>query len=300
MTDTATCFSLVRGRRMRVTKLDSCGRPQLGPTSQVVTDGFISVALTANVDAGTEISVSNAAGKVCVQSPAIPEFKNYAVAIDFCGVDPDLISLLTDNTRVIDLVTSKATGFRVDSAVDLTQVLVAIELWSEVPNNACDADQVAANFGYMLLPFVSGGTLGDFTVQNDAVNFSLANATTRDGAGWDVGPYNVVRAGGGAAAPLATPVTATTHLHVQLTDVAPPAVQCGSQMLGTPSTGAAQGAPATLSPSNSYPPTSFADTAGKTALIASPSTAWTTGNYVLLGDGSKMHWSGTAWVAGPA
>jgi hypothetical protein len=28
--------------------------------------------------------------------------------------------------------------------------------------------------------------------------------------------------------------------------------------------------------------------------------AWTTGQYVTLGDGSKAHWDGAAWVAGAA
>jgi hypothetical protein len=37
-----------------------------------------------------------------------------------------------------------------------------------------------------------------------------------------------------------------------------------------------------------------------TGLTASPLTAWTPGTYVLLGDGSYAHWSGTAWAAGKA
>ena len=36
----------------------------------------------------------------------------------------------------------------------------------------------------------------------------------------------------------------------------------------------------------------------RAGLTASPTTAWTTGQYVLLRDGSMAHWAGTAWVAG--
>jgi len=57
------CFSPVRGRAMRVTRLDGCGRPVYGDGSVGVSDGFVSVAFTANTDEGEEINVTNAAGK---------------------------------------------------------------------------------------------------------------------------------------------------------------------------------------------------------------------------------------------
>ena len=36
------------------------------------------------------------------------------------------------------------------------------------------------------------------------------------------------------------------------------------------------------------------------AITASPSTAWTTGQYAVLGDGSEAHWDGDSWEAGRA
>jgi len=67
-------------------------------------------------------------------------------------------------------------------------------------------------------------------------------------------------------------------------------------------TGATAGIPGTWTPTGSNPP---ADAAGATAtsVVASPNTAWTTGQYVqgsTAGTGGRMHWSGTAWVAGAA
>jgi hypothetical protein len=35
-------------------------------------------------------------------------------------------------------------------------------------------------------------------------------------------------------------------------------------------------------------------------ITASPATAWTTGQYVVLGDGSFAHWGGAAWTSGKA
>lgn len=62
-------------------------------------------------------------------------------------------------------------------------------------------------------------------------------------------------------------------------------------------TTATAGTPGTFTPSGSYTPFAFADLAGVTA---SPGTAWTTGQRVVLGDGSNAHWNGTAWVVGTA
>jgi len=33
---------------------------------------------------------------------------------------------------------------------------------------------------------------------------------------------------------------------------------------------------------------------------ASPTTTWTAGQYVVLGDSTQAHWNGTAWQVGQA
>lgn len=85
---------------------------------------------------------------------------------------------------------------------------------------------------------------------------------------------------------------------MQLTTVAPPAPSCGAVALGVPATGATAGSPGTLEPANSYPPEDLTD--AETGFTATPATAWTTGQYVVLEDGTEAHWDGTAWVAGRA
>lgn len=61
-------------------------------------------------------------------------------------------------------------------------------------------------------------------------------------------------------------------------------------------TGATAGTPGTWTPAGSEPRQDFAHLSGVTA---SPATAWTAGQHMILGDFSQAHWSGTAWVAGP-
>jgi hypothetical protein len=66
-------------------------------------------------------------------------------------------------------------------------------------------------------------------------------------------------------------------------------------------TGATAGTPGTFTPSGATVPTSLAALQGASpAVVASPATVWTTGQYVPLGDASHAHWSGSAWAAGDA
>lgn len=290
-------FSLVRGRAMRATRLNGCGNPVLGARSVVTTDGFISVGLTANNTEGEAISVTNANGKVCVSDTPPPKFDHYGVEIAFCGVDPDLVTMLTGQPVVLD-AQGEIVGFRQNSKVNVDLVGFALELWSGVPQAACGASG-DPSYGYFLLPFIKGGALGDFTVENAAINFTLTGATTREGAGWGVGPFDVTRTAGGLAGPLLEPITEGDHLHLEVTTVPPPDEDgFGTAALGVAATGATAGTPGTLSPANSYPPEDLED--AQTGFTATPSTAWTTGQYVTLADGTTAHWTGSAWAAGPA
>jgi hypothetical protein len=66
------------------------------------------------------------------------------------------------------------------------------------------------------------------------------------------------------------------------------------------SSGATAGAPGSWTPGGTTPPANASDATSK-SIVASPTTAWTTGQYVqgsTAGTGGQMHWNGTAWVAG--
>lgn len=230
------CFSPVRGRVMRVTRLDGCGRPVYGDDSVAVSDGFVSVAFTANTDEGDEISVTNAAGRTCVQEAAIVSLTGYSVEVEFCQVDPALFAILTGQSAEVDAF-GFAAGFRVNTAVSSADSAFALEVWTGVPGVACgpDADAGVQASGYLLLPYLQGGTFGDFTVENDAISFTVTGATTRSGSGWGVGPYDVIRETDGTVAPLTVPIANDDHLLVRFTDVAAPDAECGTFPLLDPS-----------------------------------------------------------------
>jgi hypothetical protein len=53
----------------------------------------------------------------------------------------------------------------------------------------------------------------------------------------------------------------------------------------------------TYTPAGATPP---ANLAALGTVVANPATAWSVGQFIVLADGSKAHWTGTAWAAGPA
>jgi hypothetical protein len=297
------CFPLVGGSVMRATNLDNCGRPEYGECAQVVSEGFVSIATTANIDDGEEISVTNANGKKCVKQPAKPSLTNYTHVITFCDVEPDLYALITGNEVVYDGA-GVAVGFRVDTDVNPADHPFALEVWSNVPGVQC-SEEASGAYGYILHPFLQGGILGDYTIENAAVSFQIVNIQTLEGAGWGFGPYNVVLDDSDAESPLLTPIKPTQPLHVQLTEVPPPepGVDCGCLPLDAPggslSTGADAGTPGSWTPAGSDRPDTMEELEAGT-FLASPATVWSTGQFVTLGDGTHIYWDGTDWVEGEA
>jgi len=68
-----------------------------------------------------------------------------------------------------------------------------------------------------------------------------------------------------------------------------------SQIAATGASGISS--PGKFTPQGAMAPATLAQMTG---ITATPATAWTTGQYVTLGDGSAAHWDGAAWVAGIA
>jgi len=229
-------FPLVRGRTMRVTKVDGCCAPAYGDDNMVVTDGFVSVALTANITEPEEIVVTNANGQTCVRDPGCPEFNGYGVELTFCDVSPCLFSIVTGQP-VVTNAAGDAVGFRMNSDVSICGQGFALEVWMGVPGVACSGEGGA--YGYLLLPCLQSGVIGDFTIENAAVTFTVTGASTKDGNGWGTGPYQVVEDDANQPAYLPDPLDANDHLYVSFTEIAPPDPTDGCAPLVPPSGGTA-------------------------------------------------------------
>lgn len=207
----------IRGKRIRITQLDDCG--QLTPSSlQIVSSGFVTVSLSPQVEDGTDIQVRNASGALCVNERGNPSFSGFDVEIEFCEVNPSVITMTT-NAEDYENYAGDIAGFTVPEG-EITGMF-ALELWTGIAGVACGDDGDEAS-GYMLLPMVAAGTLGDVEIGGeDAITFTLSNSSTRGGNTWGVGPYNVL-GNEGTPAPLPTPLDSLDHFLMLETFVSPP------------------------------------------------------------------------------
>lgn len=190
------CYIPVLGKRIRATQLDACGLATPGTSQQVVTDGFITITLSSEVEEGTEILQRNASGALCVNQKMADSFKRFTIEIEFCGVNPSLLSLVTNAEPYLDYAGDVA-GFTVpEGEIDKK---FALELWTGLSGQACLPGATSEASGYMLLPFIQAGVPGDITIDGEnSVTFSVTGAYTIGGNAWGVGPYNVLSNGAAA------------------------------------------------------------------------------------------------------
>ena len=231
----ATCWNSIRGKVARITKVDSCCYPVAGTCSTVVTSGFVKVDYAAEISEGEDVEVKNANGALCLTDKGCDTLKDYKLTIDFCAVDPDLFTLMTGQPVVLDYA-GVSVGMRTGTAIPCEGGF-ALETWSDIPNAATctDVNNIPRkNYGYFLLPCLTGGTLQGFSVENAAASFQIT-ATTRAPSTWGRGPYNVVPVDA-AQTPgrLLTAIQPTEHMHLQTTTTPPPTASCGCLPLTLP------------------------------------------------------------------
>lgn len=187
------CIIPLLGKRLRVTELDNCGGVFAG-AMQVSTDGFVSITLSSEVEEGTEIIIRKASGALCVNEKMADSFKRFTIEIDFCGVNPSLLALVTNAEEYV--VGSDVVGFTVPEGE--IKKWFALELWTGLSGVVCAPGTEEAS-GYILLPFVTAGVLGDIEITGeDGITFQMTGASTKGGNQWGDGPYNVYQGGGTA------------------------------------------------------------------------------------------------------
>ncbi|MDX2643485.1 hypothetical protein PV341_07830 [Streptomyces sp. PA03-1a] len=220
-----TCPLIANLDVVRVTRLDSCGRPVCGDDNGFVFDCLASIALNPSIEEGEDITYKAANGRQCGFRKGCPSLQNYDVEINFFSVSPEFLEITTGNPVVFGF-DGKPIGY--DDCSIKCDSGFALEFWAEVlGDDVCAADGTGDGaWIYFLLPWVTNGILGDLEIGAEAVTLQLQGAT-RAGGGWGTGPYDVMPIdAAGTAGPLLTPVGATCHRRTFLTSVAPPEPVC--------------------------------------------------------------------------
>lgn len=226
-----TCIASIQGLALRATLLDSCCNPVEGECSTVVSESFVTIGLTADIEAADEFTVKLANGTLCLSEKGAPTLKRYNVVVTICEADPDLLQIFAGTNPVLDW-DDNTVGFQIPTAISAGQK-VALEIWTRVPSDACAGGE--QQYLYWLLPCLENGHLTDFTIENGPLNF-VVNADATVSLNWGTGPYDVVPTDiSGTPGQLLVALPDDVPLHAQLTTVPPPTEQCGCQPLVLPS-----------------------------------------------------------------
>ncbi len=215
------CSLIANLDTVRVTKLDACGVPLVGPNA-FVTECVASVAMNPNIDTQDDKVYRAANGSLCGFKPGCPTLLNYNLEFNFFQVSPQLADVLTGSPVVLD-AGGEPVGF--DSCNINCTGGFALEFWAELLNQDC-AETGTPQYLYVLIPWVSNAYLTDLEIGSDAVTFQVLGSS-RAGGGWGVGPYDVVDtaippATPAVPGPMLTPLGATCHRRIMTTTIAPP------------------------------------------------------------------------------
>lgn len=195
-------------------RLDACGNPATGAGSQLVTKGYVSIALTSQVETGEEILLKNACGELLVNEKDCDRFKRYDLEMQFVEVDPDLLELLTSARIITDGADSVGFAFGESDNCDS----FSIELWNQLANPECEIGGLA-EWLYATIPWVNNGVLGDLTFQNGTLSLTITASTRGTGSSFGRGPSCVIPAG--------EELQPGDHIAMVITTIQPPAVTDG-------------------------------------------------------------------------
>lgn len=230
------CATPFKVPRIRVTELDECGTPVEGDCSTVVSDGIMTVEISREYEDREDFYKKNADGVFCVKVTEPPILKWINLTVTMCNVNPQMVRILAGETLLEDDATPpNIIGFTsTESASSLANA--AFEMWTRTTGSS-NCGVGVTRYGYVLLPWVIEGTVGDLTFENGTADF-VYTGRTQAGGDWGVGPYNVVQSAAvatlGDPLPLFDPVTDEDHEIWLWTTLAPPTASCDCIALPLP------------------------------------------------------------------
>jgi hypothetical protein len=214
---------------LRVTRLDACCAPATGTSCDyAVSESFVTLNLTAELEDPDEFIVKLANGRLCINETGCATLKRFNLELEVCNADPDLFQIISGVNTIADY-NGDIVGFEISEDLGSCNRF-ALEFWTRVVGDECvDPATGAEQYLYWLLPCVSNGRIGDITIENAPLTWTLS-AEALPSSTWGQGPFDVVPINSdNDAGPLLAPIGADTALHVQFTTIAPPVEVCGCQ-----------------------------------------------------------------------
>jgi hypothetical protein len=268
---------------IRVTALDFDGSPAAG-NNMYTSDQLVKIDFNPDIEAGLEISNRGASGNLCVVYRTPDLLKRLTIETELCVPDPELEVLMTGGEIFYDTAQpTDVTGFQYPALLkDPTPNGIGVEAWTRyVVDGYQPADQPYMRWLWPRMYLRKGNRTVDINSMATIFDgFAIENPSWGDGplGDWPYDSSKVVQA---------------------MYDDSLPTIQIGMQKVpGQVATGATAGTPGAWTPAGASPPANFSQMT--VSIVASPTTVWATGDYVVLGDNSHTYWDGTAWQVGQA
>ena len=291
--------SSILGTWMRVTPLDIAGN--IDTAKPVLNSkGFITATFSPQFEDGDEITEKAADGSVCVSFKVDDSFTRVDFSLSLCDVDPEVTALLAGGNVILD-DDGAVIGYTSPVAGSLVGNPVAVEVWSQAViagKPASDNPYWHWVFPYIKVRYEGDRELGNSRLANEFTGQGVGNSAlvglglNPGNAGDDyvtyrealINPFSYVRTTG---QPDSQPLLSGSWPDVvgNITPYEAP-------------TGVTPGIPGSFTPGTATIPYDLGDLQALGAL--GESTAWTTGQYVELGDTTNAYWDGAAWVSGEA
>jgi hypothetical protein len=212
---------------MRVVLENSCGVPVTGASSsQIVTDAYVSIAVTADYEAGTEYKLKKANGEFCVNERGKKQLNRFSAAIEICVIDPDLIAMFLGGTVITTGAPATGTGLWIGEGLIVNRF--SLEVWQEAAGAGACAPGGQTRYLYWAFPNMGDAEMGDFTVQDGTFTLTFTAETAAAADEWGNGP--------GTGTSWIGPVTAGSptakHIGFNISTIPPPAeTGCGAVAL---------------------------------------------------------------------
>lgn len=205
----------IKGKHVRLTRLDQCGEVVEGSCTTVVAECFVSVTLSADVEEGDEYVQKNAWGDLCINDKDPDIIKRVNVSIEWAELNPDALDIIADAQSVVSGTDTIGSTF----GPQVNEAAYALEVWTKRTGVDC-TDPASQEWGYFLVPFVKNGRIdGDFTIQNGALTATTIGQAFGAPSSWAGGPYT--------PNPFVEPFPAGDFFGMVVTAVQPPAVTDG-------------------------------------------------------------------------
>jgi hypothetical protein len=291
--------SSVQGTYLRATRLRPDGTILTG-YPVLTTKGFITASFSPQFEDGDEINEKGADGTVCVSWKADDTFTRLDFSLSLCTPDPEVSALLTGGA-VIKNAGGDVIGYTSVPVGTALNTPVALEVWSIANVGGKPAyDQPYWHWAFPFVKlryegdreFTNGMLANEFSGQalgNTALSVSGLNPVrpTDDFVVYRealVNPFSYVRA---TSQPSTAPFLSGAY----------PATGADITPYVAP-TGVTPGVPGSFQPAGATVP--YDITVLRSLGALGQTVAWTTGQYVVLGDGSQAYWTSTAWNSGAA